>query len=124
MSAIQMTGMVKTPQTLTFPNSPLVEAFLLALDGKKAEDLQVLDARGKSSTTDFHILATGTSEPHLRALRIAIEKVLDDSATPILGKEIQAGSGWSVIGAPDVVVHLFLREKRASYALEQLWGNT
>ncbi|MDR2512332.1 MAG: ribosome silencing factor [Puniceicoccales bacterium] len=119
----QSVAKLPLPALLVFPESQLIETCLQALDEKKAEDLQVVDVRGKSGVTDFHILATGTSEPHLRALRVAIEKVLDDSATPILGKEIQAGSGWSVIGAPEVIVHFFLREKRASYALEQLWKN-
>ena len=47
------------------------------LDAKKADSLTVLDVSEQSSITDFLVLATATSEPHLRALRIELEKTLD-----------------------------------------------
>ena len=47
------------------------------LDEKKAGDLTVLDVSAQSSITDFLVLATATSEPHLRALRVELEKAFD-----------------------------------------------
>ncbi|HSY53289.1 MAG TPA: ribosome silencing factor [Opitutaceae bacterium] len=92
-----------------------------ALDEKKAEDLRVLDVSTQSSITDCLILATGTSEPHLRALRVELEKVLDGAQARILGIESAQESGWTVVDAFDVMVHLFTRETRARFALENLW---
>ena len=52
-----------------------------ALEEKKAEDLRVLDVSAQSSITDCLVLATATSEPHMRALRIELEKALDGAQT-------------------------------------------
>ena len=92
-----------------------------ALDDKKAEDLRVLDVSEQSSITDFLVLATGTSEPHLRALRIEVEKALDTAQARIVGMEIPQESGWMVIDAFDVMVHFFTAEQRERYGLENLW---
>jgi len=92
-----------------------------ALDEKKAEDLRVLDVSAQSSITDCLVLATATSEPHMRALRIELEKALDGVGTHILGIESAQESGWTVVDAFDVMVHIFTRETRARFALENLW---
>jgi ribosome-associated protein len=99
----------------------LVQLCCRALDAKKAENLQVLDVHAQSSITDYLVLATGTSEPHLRALRIELEKALDQTQTRILGVESVQESGWIVVDTFEVMVHLFLRETRRRYALENLW---
>jgi len=91
------------------------------LDEKKAEDLRVLDVSAQSSITDYLILATGTSETHLRALRVELEKVLDAAQTHIVGVETAHESGWTVVDAFDVMIHLFTPENRAKYRLENLW---
>ncbi len=99
----------------------LLQLVVRALDDKKAEDLQVLDVREQSSITDYLVLATGTSEPHLRALRIELERVLDEARVPIVGVENEHGSGWTVFDAFDVMIHLLTAENRARYRLEFLW---
>ena len=91
------------------------------LDEKKAGELAVLDVSEQSSITDYLILATATSEPHLRALRVEIEKALDAAAVKIIGIEARQESGWLVVDAFDVMIHLFLAEKRELYGLERLW---
>jgi ribosome-associated protein len=100
---------------------PLLPPLVRALDAKKAEDLQVVDVREQSSITDFLVLATGTSEPHLRALRIEVEKVFDENHAKIVGMDTTRESGWSVIDAFDIMVHLFTREKRERFRLDLLW---
>lgn len=92
-----------------------------ALDDKKAENLCVLDVSEQSSITDFLVLATGTSDPHLRALRVEVEKVLDEAKARIVGMEIPQESGWMVIDAFDVMIHFFTTEQRERYGLENLW---
>ena len=92
-----------------------------ALDGKKAEGLRVLDVSEHSSITDYLVIATGTSEPHLRALRDEIEKTLDEARTRVVGREAAQESGWLVVDAFDVMIHLFTQEQRDHYRLEQLW---
>jgi ribosome-associated protein len=99
----------------------LVKLCCRALDEKKAVDLRVLDVSAQSSITDFLVLATGTSEPHLRALRVQLEKAIDASANRIIGMETAQESGWIVVDVFDVMVHLFTAEARAKYGLENLW---
>ena len=100
---------------------PLVKLCCQVLDDKKAGELTILDVYKQSSITDFLILATATSQPHLRALRVEIEKALDAGKVHIVGMETSQESGWMVIDAFDVMIHLFLPETRERYGLERLW---
>ncbi|MBP7141555.1 MAG: ribosome silencing factor [Opitutaceae bacterium] len=100
----------------------LVRDIVRILDDKKAIDLRVLRVSEQSSITDFLVLATGTSEPHLRALRVELEKVLDARHARIAGMDTgEPGSGWTVVDAYQVMIHLFTQEKRDEYRLENLW---
>ena len=103
------------------PSLELVTLCCRALDEKKASDLRVLDVRELSTITDYLVIGTATSEPHVRALRVELEKALDASKTRIIGIETASESGWAVMDAFDVMVHIFTPEKRARYKLEQLW---
>lgn len=99
----------------------LVKTCCRVLDDKKAGDLSVLDVSQQSSITDYLVLATATSEPHLRALRVELEKTLDATDTQMVGKETLQESGWVVLDAFDVMVHVFLPQTRERYGLERLW---
>lgn len=103
------------------PTFLLLQSVVRALDAKKAEALQVLDVSQQSSITDYLVLVNATSEPHLRALRVELEKVLDAQKARILGMDAALGSGWTVVDAFDVMVHLFTPENRNKYRMESLW---
>ena len=91
----------------------LLAEIVRALDDKKAIDLRVLRVSAQSSITDYLVLATGTSEPHLRALRVELERVLDGRKARIAGMDAgEPGSGWTVVDAYQIMIHLFVREKR------------
>lgn len=105
----------------TDPTLLLLKSIVQVLDAKKAEDLKVLDVSKQSSITDYLVLANGNSGPHLRALRVELEKVLDDQKARILGMDTGTGSGWTVVDAFEVMVHLFTAENRDKYRMETLW---
>ena len=109
---------LKTPESAL---SPLLKQICQALEDKKADDIKVLDVSAQSSITDYLVLATGNSEPHLRALRVEIEKIIDQSGLRILGMDTEFGSGWLVVDAFEIMVHVFTPENRQKYALETLW---
>ena len=92
-----------------------------ALLDKKAEDLKLLYFGDKSSLTDCFVIATGTSDPHLKALRNNLESTLKKHNIEILSRDRFQPSGWLVLDAIDFVVHLFSKEQRENYALEHLW---
>ena len=98
-----------------------VIAIVKALDDKKAESIRILELGQLSSVADYMIIATGTSDPHLRALRIEVEKALDEIGSPARGIESQKESGWTVVDGFDVIVHIFRPDVRESYSMESLW---
>lgn len=99
----------------------LVKLSCRVLDDKKAGDLRVLDVSKQSSITDYLVIATATSGPHLRAMRVELEKAIDASGVRILGMETAQESGWIVVDLFDVMIHLFTAGPRELYALENLW---
>jgi ribosome-associated protein len=99
----------------------LVIAVCRALLEKKATELRVLDVSALSSITDYMVVATGTSEPHLRALRIEADQALKAGRAGALRLESAQESGWTVIDAFDVMIHLFTEDQRERYRLEHLW---
>lgn len=100
----------------------LVKRCVAALEEKKASAIEIIYLGEKSPVTDYYVIATGTSDPHLRALRIELEKAIHE-VVPAGQVRIQnePNSGWCVVDAFDVVVHIFSEEQRKNYALEELW---
>jgi ribosome-associated protein len=54
-------------------------------------------------------------------MRVELEKTIDATKTKIVGIETAQDSGWTVVDAFDVMVHLFLPDQRTHYGLENLW---
>lgn len=99
----------------------LLTTTVRALDERKAEELKVVYVGEVSSITDFLILASGNSEPHLKALNNSVLRELKDLHVSVVGSDSVQGSGWGVIDAFDVMIHLFLPEQREFYKLDELW---
>ena len=94
-----------------------------ALD-KKAENVVILDMRGISSFTDFFVIASGTSEPQLKAIAGSIrEKVREATGQRPTAEDGFPVSQWVIIDYGSVIVHVFHIEKRDIYGLESLWND-
>lgn len=94
-----------------------------AIRDKKGTDAIVLDVRRISSVTDFFVIASGGSPPHLRALAEEV-RARAKAGGPGKGRlEGEPDSGWVVIDLGDAVVHLFLPDTRAYYGIEELWSD-
>lgn len=94
----------------------------LALD-RKARDLAVLDLRGLSTATDFFIVATGTSDIHVRGVaEHIIEELKKEDVRPSHVEGLPGGR-WVLIDYIDFVVHVFHPAARDFYELERLWGD-
>lgn len=83
-----------------------------------------MDLRGISDVADFYVLCTGSSDPHIKAVRDSIEEgVFElDGAKPFR-VEGNPMSRWVIMDYTDVIVHILDREKRMLYALETLWND-
>jgi ribosome-associated protein len=88
----------------------------------KGLDLRVLDLRSLSAFTDFFVLASGTSDRHVRTLAKAVAEAGRALGHRPFGVEGEERARWVLVDFGDVIVHLFQEEVREFYSLERLWG--
>ena len=113
--------MATTPQK-SLPNGlELAERAASILSEKKAEGVLLIEASGFSTLTDYVLLATGNSPPHLKAMLTELEHTLKQEGVFAYRASGTPDSGWMVLDYVDVVIHIFSPEARAYYALEELW---
>ena len=91
------------------------------LKAHKAEDVRIIDLRGKTEVADFFVIASGRSMTHTRSL---IDKVEEETGkagvSPVREEGVREGR-WAVMDYGDVIVHVFNDETRLFYHLEALW---
>jgi ribosome-associated protein len=93
-------------------------------EDRKAEDLVILDVRELSSVTDYFVLASGTSEPHLRAIVEEItDKLREEHELRPRAVDGTFQAAWVVLDYFDVIVHVMRQDVRDRYDLETLWGD-
>ncbi len=93
-------------------------------DNKKAENIVILDVRELSSVTDYFVIASGSSEPHLRAIVDEISaKLREDHELRPRAVDGALQTAWVVLDYFDVIVHVMRQDVREKYDLETLWGD-
>ncbi len=93
-------------------------------ENKKAEDVTILDLRKLSSVTDYFVIASGTSEPHLRAIVYEIsDRLREDHGVDAKAVDGTLKAAWVVLDYFDVIVHVMRGDLRERYDLEALWGD-
>jgi ribosome-associated protein len=93
-------------------------------DNKKAENIVILDVRKLSSVTDYFVIASGASEPHLRAIVDEItDKLRSDEGLRPQAVDGTVHAAWLVLDYFDVIVHVMRADVRERYDLEGLWGD-
>lgn len=92
------------------------------LDDNKAEDVIIIDLKGKTSLANQMVVASGTSQRHVASLAEKIQENLKAAGfkSTIEGEE---KADWVLIDAFDVIVHIFKPEVRAFYSLEKMWSS-
>jgi ribosome-associated protein len=100
----------------------LKEIVLETLDDMKAKDVVVLDVRGKTSITDIMIIASGTSDRHVKSIAQTVAfKAKQAGETPLGSEGVEDGE-WALVDLNGVVVHIMLPKVRDFYHLERLWS--
>ncbi|HEX6631009.1 MAG TPA: ribosome silencing factor [Gemmatimonadaceae bacterium] len=97
-------------------------AAALCLDAK-ANDVVLLDVRGVSDVTDCFVIASGTSDTHVRGIADHVVRQLDTEGTDVHHVEGLPQGRWVLLDFVDVVVHIFHPRLREFYQLERLWGD-
>jgi ribosome-associated protein len=105
-------------------SAALQAVVIQALDDMKALEIKVLDVRGLTDVADTMVIASGTSDRHVRSVaQKVVEKTKAAGFRPH-GVEGQQDSDWVLIDLNDMIVHVMLPRVREFYGLEKLWDMT
>jgi ribosome-associated protein len=98
-----------------------VAAAVEAIADLKGREIRVLDLRGLSEATDYFVIASGTSDAHVRGIADSVVEKLRRRGARAHHVEGMSGGRWVLLDFVDFVVHLFHPETRGFYQLERLW---
>ncbi len=99
----------------------LTEAVVEALEDKKAQQVLVIDVRGRCDFADRFVIASGRSDRQLKALAQSVSEAAHRHGLAARVEGLEAME-WLLVDLGDIVVHLFLPEVRESFQLEHLWS--
>jgi ribosome-associated protein len=99
----------------------MLEIVVGTLDEGKANNIKVLDVHGKTSITDYFVVASGTSQRHVKSLADQVVEKLKPYRIKPLGIEGEQGGEWVLVDLGDLVLHVMLPQIREFYQLEKLW---
>ena len=103
----------------------LIAQIILGVDEVKGLEVKLLDLRNIENTVcDYFIVCTGTSNTHVSAISGSIQKIVSKAIhEKPFHTEGQDNAEWVLMDYIDVVVHVFQREVREHYNIEELWGD-
>jgi ribosome-associated protein len=110
---------------LNIDSEKLAKLIVAGMQDKKAEDIVQLDLREiKGAVTDFFVICTATSDTHVQAIADSIERLTREKINekPWHAEGYKAGQ-WVLLDYVNVVAHVFLRDNRQFYGLEELWAD-
>jgi len=99
----------------------IAQACARFIDEKKAKDIVVLELIGLTDIADYFVLASGTSERHVRTLADAVESGMKGMEVRHSSLEGYDDGRWIIIDFQNVIVHIFIESLRELYDLESLW---
>lgn len=92
------------------------------LSEDKADDILSIDLSGKTDLADYMIIATGRSNKHLISMAEKLADKLTKNGYGIITPEGKSQSNWILIDVYDIIIHLFTKEERELYKIEELWN--
>ncbi|RMG92387.1 MAG: ribosome silencing factor [Zetaproteobacteria bacterium] len=98
----------------------IIASVVSALEDRKAQDILVMDVRGRCAFADHFIIASARSDRQLKALAEAVSEAAHKHELSARVEGLEAME-WLLVDLGDLIVHLFLPEVRESFQLEHLW---
>ena len=99
----------------------LTKLAVAALEDRKAEDVTVIDISEISPIADYFIIANGTNQNQLQAMRDAADEALYKAGVKVQQSEGNQSSTWILMDYGDIIIHIFSKEDRLFYDLERTW---
>lgn len=99
----------------------IAEKIAEILDAKKGRDIKVLPITDRTDIADYFVIASGTSNTHIRTLADEVEYQMDLAGVSPMSYEGRGNNSWILIDYGCVVVHVFSREAREFYNLDKLY---
>jgi ribosome-associated protein len=90
---------------------------------KKASDVTLIEVGRATTLADYFVIATGTSERQINAIRSGIQERMKDDGIPLLGHEGVSADGWVLLDYGQVIAHIFASDQREYYDLERRWND-
>lgn len=121
-----MTNKTKTADSIPAQEetSRMCEVAMSALTDAKGEQIRLLDVRKLTDITDYMIIATGTSDRHVKTLADRVLENMNEAGWKHLATEGIESSDWLLVDFVDVVVHIMRAQARERYDLESLWDES
>ncbi|MFP4461002.1 MAG: ribosome silencing factor [Thermotogota bacterium] len=106
---------------LTTEEKQTLRTLFALLDDKEAERILILNMSETNLLTDYFIICTANSTVHMKALIDAVRDFAEENGLSVIYADKQAKGDWVLVDMGDIVVHIFSKEGRKFYALEELW---
>ncbi|MGC1521248.1 MAG: ribosome silencing factor [Steroidobacteraceae bacterium] len=124
-STPKTTGRGKAVSAKVSKRAPSLKTVVVdALDDMKALEVKVLDVRGLTDIADWMVIASGTSDRHVRSVAQRVVERTKEAGFRPHGVEGQQDSDWVLIDLNEMIVHVMLPRVREFYGLEKLWDIT
>lgn len=111
----------RTAKKKATPRPALVDLVVAALEDLKAQNVTVLDVRGVTDVTDTIVVASGTSDRHVKSLAGSVYAKAKAGGFRPIGMEGEREGEWVLVDLQDAIVHVMLPRVREFYGLEKLW---
>ncbi len=101
----------------------MIETILKACESKKGYAFKLIDLSKVSSFTDYFVICSVNNERQAEAVAEEIDNTMSKQGFQLLGKEGMSSKRWILLDYGDIIVHVFHKDERSIYKLEQLWAD-